>query len=605
MNKKILQKILVAVGILAYTQNANAQGAGTYQFTALAGTYTEITGGTQLTTVQSDDNTSAAFPIGFTFNYCGTDYTQVIANANCWVSFGTTTSTTWTNSTADLNTIKPALMPFWDDVAGWVTGTNASNFTYLTTGTAPNRIFTIQYKNWQSPRNSSTAPPTFHLQVKLYESTNIVEYIYQQISATAASGAGATIGIGDNAVTPGYLSLNNASTAPVASSTAFNTAITGVPANGQIYRFKPVPPIDIKMDSVITPAAFCSNANAPVSVKVSNKGTATINDIMIDWSVDGIAQPTVNYIAPTPITNFITAPNNTAVAPLGNVFFPDNNPRVIKAWVVQANGLPDAVNTNDTVTASKASNLVGVVVNINPQDTIICDGTTITLNAGSHPNNPIYIWSNAQLTQTIQVSTAGIFGVKVQNTDGCFDSDTIIVTTHPNPLVHSIAIIDNADGSYRFNVIGAYNITSYVWDFGDGQTQPGTGTPGEVIHHYDTAGTYTVTLTLSNDCGDVTTSKIIKYGGIGPTGINDVNGIQNAFRVFPNPSKSQVTISNDNGIKIESISVFNLLGQQVYNKGNIHADKSLINISNLATGIYNVIINTEKGKIIKKLEVIH
>jgi PKD repeat protein len=359
------------------------------------------------------------------------------------------------------------------------------------------------------------------------------------------------------------------------------------------------------MDSVITNEHFCANASTPISVKVSNKGTATINDILLNWSVDGVDQAPVSYTMPTPVTNFVTAPNNTAVVPLGDVFFPDATPRIIKAWVVQANGLPDAVNTNDTVTASKAADLTGIVVNITPQNAVICAGSDITLDAGTYPENPVYIWGNGHITQTIQVSTPGSYNVKVQNTDGCFDMDTVVVSAYPNPEINSIAMIDNADGSYTFNAVGAQNVTSYIWDFGDGQTLPGTGIPGQVIHQYNIAGNYTVTLTISNNhgCEDVTVTRVLNSAGI-TTGVNNLNAIQNIFSIYPNPSKSSVVISNSSGIKINAVTVSNIAGQQVLKDDNINTVKFRFNTEYLAAGIYNVVIDSEKGRIVKKLNVI-
>lgn len=603
MNKRKLQNPLVLIAIIIFgfipNQRANAQAASSYQFTALSGTYTNLTGGTPFASVQADDVCPAAtIPLGFTFNFCGIDYTTIRAGSNGYLTFTTGGGQTLTNDISTFGTIKPALMWLWDDLDG----ASAGAASYTTTGTAPNRIFIFQYRNWEW--NFGTNAATISCQIRLYESTNIIEYIYNQ-EAAAASNASASIGIVDGQATPTYLSLNNSSTNPTASSTTFTTNISTKPASGQIYRFKPVPPIDIKIDSVATSQNFCSNASVPISIAISNLGTATINNIVFDWSVDGVAQPQVSYTPPAPITNFATAPNNTAVVVLGDVFFSDNTPKVIKAWVVQANSLPDAVNTNDTVTKSKGPALTGVIVNIAPQDAVICGGTEITLDAGTHPKNPVYIWANGHISQTIQVSSAGSYSVKVQNTDGCFDYDTVNVSSYPNPEVSTIALVDNMNGSYTFNAVGAQNVTSYVWDFGDGQTTPGTGLPAPVNHSYVVAGDYTVTLTIRNnaECGDITVTEVMHANGI-PTGINEMDKIKGAFTVYPNPSKSLVVVSGKDGVKIESVSLMNIVGQQVFRQDHVNAGSFQFNTTELAVGIYNIVIDADKGKVIKKLEVI-
>jgi uncharacterized membrane protein len=169
-------------------------------------------------------------------------------------------------------------------------------------------------------------------------------------------------------------------------------------------------------------------------------------------------------------------------------------------------------------------------------------------------------------------------------------------------LVNSIALIQEGASSIVFNVIGAQHITNYTWDFGDLTDTSGTGLPGEMTHIYAGPGTYTVTLTLSNDCGEITVTKLVLIEN--PTDIGDISALQKEFNLFPNPSKTVVTIANKAGIKVKQIVLSNLVGQNVYMDNEVNADKVTIDISGLAPGIYNASIITEKGIVNKKLEVI-
>jgi len=144
-------------------------------------TFTPITGGTPGPT---GDDATMTVSIPFTFTYNGTGYTQVSICTNGWVALGSTTSTTYTNdlcttSGPDLN----KLCPFWDDLNNTVNG-----ISYTTLGTAPNRIFVVQYLN--IPYFSGSGNVTF--QVRLLETLNRIEYIYgpatQNLSATGSVG---------------------------------------------------------------------------------------------------------------------------------------------------------------------------------------------------------------------------------------------------------------------------------------------------------------------------------------------------------------------------------------------------------------------------------
>lgn len=66
-------------------------------------------------------------------------------------------------------------------------------------------------------------------------------------------------------------------------------------------------------------------------------------------------------------------------------------------------------------------------VNIGP-DRVICDGNPVVLNAGNFGAGYSFFWSTAAPTQTINVTLPGTYYVKVTNADGCFRTDTAVVT---------------------------------------------------------------------------------------------------------------------------------------------------------------------------------
>lgn len=259
--------MLCLLGISAQV-SAQYLPASSYGFTAQSANFTEITGGTTIPDIHFDDAVSSSLPIGFTFNFCGTNYQDFVISSNGWISFNNTVN--WSigyNSQADLNDLKPALFPLWDDVSGSI-----GEARYEVSGTAPNRILTVQCKDWRW-NYSSAYGATISYQVKLYETTNVIEYIYRQETdpGNTTGSDGATIGITDAAAAATFLVINNSSAAPVASAATFTTDITARPASGQLYRFTPPPPCNPAMfpataTATASPSSICTGGSAQLGL---------------------------------------------------------------------------------------------------------------------------------------------------------------------------------------------------------------------------------------------------------------------------------------------------------------------------------------------------
>jgi hypothetical protein len=297
----------ITTTVLSY--HAAAYPASSYSFTPLAGTYTAITGGTSIPDIEGDESYASGIPIGFSFNYCGIPYTEVSASSNGWVSFADPgDSYSWNDQTA-LNDVKPALFPLWEDLSG-----DGAEANYITTGTAPNRIFIIEYKNWLWSWNASS--PVISFQVKLYETTNVIEYSYKQEPGSITGWSiNATIGIADGDAVSNYLTLNNATATPVASSTTFTSSITAKPPNGQIYRFTPPPNCAGATFPVAGPAtAFPGSVCLSGIVNLSIAATMpVVTDLTYQWqSAPATTGPWTSIAAP----GIFPSQSTTVSAPL-------------------------------------------------------------------------------------------------------------------------------------------------------------------------------------------------------------------------------------------------------------------------------------------------
>lgn len=233
------------------------------------------------------------------------------------------------------------------------------------------------------------------------------------------------------------------------------------------------------------------------------------------------------------------------------------------------------------------------IVNLG-MDVSICNGDSIILDAAN--SGSTYLWNDSTTNQTLAVYNAGTYSVMVTNTNGCSASDSINVSIQALPNATAITTTRNGGGNYTFNVSNGTNIDRYVWNFGDNST--GNGAP--ISHSYATNGTYTVSVTISNDCGDTTlmTSVVV-----------DELSIKNIIKeddvtIYPNPAQDVINISlkNQNN-SIEKVIIYNILGQEVMNKTlDITNNATNININNLSAGIYQIMIYTKDGISIKKVD---
>ncbi|MDG1477426.1 MAG: DUF4886 domain-containing protein [Vicingaceae bacterium] len=132
------------------------------------------------------------------------------------------------------------------------------------------------------------------------------------------------------------------------------------------------------------------------------------------------------------------------------------------------------------------------------------------------------------------------------------------------------------------------NGTSYLWEFGDGNTS----TSQNPTHTYTSNGNYNVELTTyANDtCFSDITSQTIN---ISATSIKDFNSNKN-LTIYPNPAHNFIEIKTD--LKYSSLSITDITGKVITNFNT----ESTINISNLKKGIYFIKVIGVENSIVRK-----
>jgi hypothetical protein len=222
-----------------------------YTWAQSTSTYTSISGTGTLIGSGLDDNVFSALNIGFTFNFDGVAYTQFGLNANGWISLGSTVPVnSYTPiSTGTTNNVISAMAR---DLYGLATG---NGVYYQTTGSAPNRILTVEWKNWGV---YSTGLSEYNFQIKLYETSDSINIVYGPYTPTTAGTVEVGLRGASNADFNNRTTTTDwsATTAGTLNSSSCTISSTVYPSNGLTWRWAPPPP---------SPMVYTSSTSAQIT----------------------------------------------------------------------------------------------------------------------------------------------------------------------------------------------------------------------------------------------------------------------------------------------------------------------------------------------------
>lgn len=407
--------LLCGFGLLSLKGSAQVSN---YVFSETSGTYTNLVGGTVLGAATNDDTGFPGLPIGFTFTFNGVDYTTFSAQSNGFIALGGAISSSYTAiSTGTSNNVICALN---GDLQG---NTTTGQLSYLTEGTAPNQVLTVE---WKSYRHFGAAGDDYNFQIKLYESTNIVEVHYGSFIQNATART-RQVGLRGNS----SADFNNRTTSPNWATTiagAVNTASCAlttavIPASGQIFRWTGPPP---------TPPTPVQDPGIPTCLAGTNidvTGTP-IADVVWYWQSSPTGTSTADPYA-GPYTVFA---NGTYYLRAYNT--------VANLWSLNSSSI---TITNFPTAATPPA----PTADINPS----CVTTGTILTADPAPMGTEYYWQGTNsagidnslpATATYTVSTSGTYYLAAYETvSGCWSATSslaVIVDTYiPDAPVASIS----------------------------------------------------------------------------------------------------------------------------------------------------------------------
>jgi PKD repeat protein len=350
-----------------------------------------------------------------------------------------------------------------------------------------------------------------------------------------------------------------------------------------------------------------ASTSAPVP---STAAAATYYYWVSQYNVAGDESPrrmiTVQ-VNPTPATPTISASGSTSFCTGGSVVLTSNqtsgnewsNSSVANSITVNASGAFTVTYTDiNGCSATSTATIVDVssapVPTINPSATQACTGETVTLTSSVADT---YNWSTGAITQSITLtSTATAVTVTTTNANACSGVGTSA------PITVTFTQTPTAAGSFTTagNVVTftntSTNATDYSWDFGDFTNSSATAP----LHAYAANGSYTVVLTAINGtCTDDYTMTVSIS-----VSLEELSGLSEVI-LYPNPTNAETTISfNSQTAQEANVKMINALGQIVSdNMFNTEAGFNQIELgtAELNNGLYNVMIETENGLVIRKL----
>lgn len=134
-------------------------------------------------------------------------------------------------------------------------------------------------------------------------------------------------------------------------------------------------------------------------------------------------------------------------------------------------------------------------------DLVICQGDAVVLNGAGAGYGGSYTW-NGGVTNGVAFTPFGTttYEVTGTTTDGCSNTDEVIVTVNPLPIISFSADPLMGCAPLQVEFTSYTEGVSFGWDFGDGSVS----SADDPMHVYSYTGLYDVTLTVtdSNGCSD-------------------------------------------------------------------------------------------------------
>jgi uncharacterized protein YqkB len=224
------------------------------------------------------------------------------------------------------------------------------------------------------------------------------------------------------------------------------------------------------------------------------------------------------------------------------------------------------------------------------ENTSISTNDELTLDATIEGENIEYLWSDNTTEPTLTVDGSAFgegeftFSVTVTNADCEFSDEITVVIVDCIDFVFELgenASIANDDEIILDATVEGENI-SYLWS--NEATTPSIVVDGSVVG----VGVFTYSVSVTD--GTCEHSDEITITVYDPTSVELIENLQ--FSISPNPNNGVFSIESTTSLLNSNIKIVDIMGKVVYS-GTIMQNKQEIDIRNLPSGNYAIIINNQ------------
>ncbi|MDC1221761.1 T9SS type A sorting domain-containing protein [Salibacteraceae bacterium] len=247
------------------------------------------------------------------------------------------------------------------------------------------------------------------------------------------------------------------------------------------------------------------------------------------------------------------------------------------------------------------------VITSNPQNVTNCVDSCVMLRVAANGMNLTYQWQqdNGNGFQDVSFALGTDDTLTVCDTGQAAPSSDdyrcIVTDGNGNTIASNSATVSLdsclapiADFTFTFDQANvcftntSINATTVLWNFGDGSSNSSnSNTP---CNDYGTPWYFDVTIYAYNDFGSDS-----KTMNIDLVGLEELSA---AFDVFPNPMNDILNVTSDE--RVLSIEIMDVNGRILMSQSNPPRTNQL-NVSNLASGVYTMVIKSDDGAMFHKL----